>query len=45
VICGPSPISMGTDDEHVIIDEAIAVVKLHAMCAIDYMTASRIQPG
>lgn len=38
VICGPSPLSMGRDDEHVAIDEAIAVVKLHAMCAIDYLS-------
>jgi succinyl-diaminopimelate desuccinylase len=40
IICGPSPLSMGTDDEHVSIEEALAVVKLHAMCAIDYMAAS-----
>jgi len=39
IICGPSPISMGTDDEHVTLDEAIAVVKLHMMCAVDYMTS------
>ncbi|MCW3476528.1 M20/M25/M40 family metallo-hydrolase [Limobrevibacterium gyesilva] len=40
IICGPSPISMGTDDEHVTVDEAIAVVKLQAMCAVDYMTGA-----
>ena len=39
IICGPSPLSMGTDDEHVSLEEAIAVVKLHAMCAIDYMAS------
>lgn len=37
LICGPSPKSMGTDNEHVTIDEAIAVVKLHAACALDYL--------
>jgi succinyl-diaminopimelate desuccinylase len=37
IICGPSPISMGRDDEHVIIDEAIAVLKLQVMCALDYL--------
>ncbi|WP_069876712.1 M20/M25/M40 family metallo-hydrolase [Bosea sp. BIWAKO-01] len=37
LICGPSPISMGTDEEHVTLDEAIAVLKLHVMCAIDYL--------
>jgi succinyl-diaminopimelate desuccinylase len=40
IICGPSPISMGTDDEHVTIDEAIAVVKLQMMCAIDYLSGA-----
>jgi len=29
---------MGTDDEHVTIDEAIAVLKLQVMCAIDYLS-------
>ncbi len=38
VICGPSPKSMGTDDEHVTVEEAIAVVKLHALCAVDYLS-------
>lgn len=38
VICGPSPLSMGTDDEHVTIDEALAVLKLQVMCAIDYLS-------
>ena len=38
VIIGPSPLSMGTDDEHVTIDEAIAVLKLQVMCAIDYLS-------
>lgn len=41
VICGPSPLSMGTDDEHVTIEEAIAVVKLHALCAADYLDPAR----
>jgi len=40
IICGPSPLSMGTDGEHVTLDEAIAVVKLQVMCAVDYMTAT-----
>jgi len=38
VIVGPSPLSMGTDNEHVTIDEAIAVLKLQVMCAIDYLS-------
>lgn len=38
VICGPSPLSMGTDNEHVTIEEAIAVLKLQVMCAIDYLS-------
>ncbi len=38
VIIGPSPLSMGTDDEHVTIDEAIAVLKLQVMCAVDYLS-------
>lgn len=37
LICGPSPLSMGTEDEHVALDEAIAVMKLHALCAADYL--------
>lgn len=40
LICGPSPISMGTDDEHVTLDEAIAVLKLHLMCTVDYLGRS-----
>lgn len=39
VIVGPSGLSMGTDDEHVTVEEAIAVVKLQAMCAVDYLGA------
>lgn len=39
LLCGPSPVSMGTNDEHVTIDEAMAVLKLHAMCAVDYLGA------
>lgn len=38
VIVGPSPLSMGTDNEHVTIDEAIAVLKLQVMCAVDYLS-------
>lgn len=38
LICGPSPISMGTDGEHVTIDEALAVFKLHLICAADYLS-------
>ncbi len=37
VICGPSPLSMGTDSENVAVEEAIAVLKLQAMCAVDYL--------
>lgn len=38
VICGPSPLSMGTDSEHVTLEEAIGVLKLQAMCAADYLS-------
>ncbi|MDF1793255.1 MAG: M20/M25/M40 family metallo-hydrolase [Thalassobaculaceae bacterium] len=38
VICGPSNISIGSDNENVTLDEAIAVMKLHAMCAVDYLS-------
>lgn len=38
VICGPSNISMGSDTENVTLDEAIAVMKLHTMCAADYLS-------
>ena len=38
VICGPSPLSMGTDNEHVTIEEAINVLKLQVMCAVDYLS-------
>ncbi|WP_197062799.1 M20/M25/M40 family metallo-hydrolase [Bosea sp. UNC402CLCol] len=37
LICGPSPISMGTDEEHATLEEVIAVMKLHIACAIDYL--------
>ena len=39
VICGPSNLSMGTDEEHVTLDEAITVFKLHICCAADYLGA------
>ncbi len=38
VICGPSNLSMGSDHENVTLDEAIAVLKLHAMCAAEYLS-------
>lgn len=37
IICGPSPLSMGTDEEHVTLEEAIAVLKLHVSSAADYL--------
>ncbi|WP_193183627.1 M20/M25/M40 family metallo-hydrolase [Nisaea sediminum] len=40
VICGPSNISMGTDTEHVEIEEALTVFKLHLCCAADYLSAA-----
>ncbi|WP_159999295.1 M20/M25/M40 family metallo-hydrolase [Roseomonas sp. 18066] len=39
VICGPSNLSMGTDQEHVAVEEAIAVIRLQALCAADYLAA------
>jgi succinyl-diaminopimelate desuccinylase len=44
IICGPSPLSMGRDDEHVAVDEAIAVVKLQMMCALDYLGNAGVTP-
>jgi succinyl-diaminopimelate desuccinylase len=44
IICGPSPLSMGRDDEHVTVDEAIAVVKLQMMCALDYLGNAGVAP-
>lgn len=38
VICGPSNLSMGSDSEYVTLDEAIAVMKLHALCAAEYLS-------
>ena len=38
VICGPSNLSMGSDSENVTLDEAIAVMKLHAICAAEYLS-------
>jgi len=40
VICGPSNISMGTDQEHVTVEEAIAVIRLQALCAADYLAGT-----
>jgi succinyl-diaminopimelate desuccinylase len=37
VICGPSNISMGTDQENVTVEEAIAVIRLQALCAAEYL--------
>ncbi|MDF2230945.1 M20/M25/M40 family metallo-hydrolase [Albimonas sp. CAU 1670] len=45
VICGPSPLSMGTNDEHVTEDEAMAVLKLHLMCALDYLGRAEAPAG
>ena len=39
IICGPSPKSMGTNEEHVTLEEALGVVKLQALCAFDYLAA------
>lgn len=41
VICGPSNLSMGSDSENVTLDEAITVMKLHAMCAAEYLSRSK----
>jgi succinyl-diaminopimelate desuccinylase len=36
---GPSPISMGGTEEHVLIDEYLHVVKTHVLSAYDYLVA------
>lgn len=37
---GPSPVSMGRGDEHVTVEEYLAVVRVHALSAFDYLTAA-----
>ena len=38
VIFGPTPFNMGGPDEHVLIDELLAVAKVHALAAFDFLT-------
>jgi succinyl-diaminopimelate desuccinylase len=41
VVFGPAPRGMGSLDEHVPIDEALTVVKVHAQAAADYLTRTQ----
>jgi succinyl-diaminopimelate desuccinylase len=38
IVYGPSPIGMGSVDEHVTVDEFFHVVKCHVLSAYDYMS-------
>jgi succinyl-diaminopimelate desuccinylase len=38
VIFGPTPFNMGGPDEHVLIDELLAVAKVHTLAAFDFLT-------
>jgi acetylornithine deacetylase/succinyl-diaminopimelate desuccinylase-like protein len=38
VIFGPTPFNMGGPDEHILIDELLAVAKVHALAAFDFLT-------
>lgn len=40
VVVGPSGLSMGTETEHVTVEEAINVLKLQLMCAVDYLSVA-----
>jgi succinyl-diaminopimelate desuccinylase len=40
-VYGPHPTGMGQKDEHVAIDEFLAVVKVHALSAYDYLGGPR----
>jgi succinyl-diaminopimelate desuccinylase len=41
IVYGPSPIGMGSVDEHVTVEEFFHVVKCHALSAYDYMSRPR----
>ena len=43
VVYGPTPYNMGAADEHVLIDELVAVAKVHALAAFDFLQASEPQ--
>lgn len=40
VVFGPTPFNMGGPDEHVLVDELVAVAQVHALTAFDYLTAT-----
>jgi succinyl-diaminopimelate desuccinylase len=39
-VYGPAPISMGSVDEYVEVDEFLHVVRTHVLSAFDYLTAA-----
>jgi succinyl-diaminopimelate desuccinylase len=38
IVFGPTPYNMGGPDEHVLLDELVAVAKVHALAAFDYLS-------
>jgi succinyl-diaminopimelate desuccinylase len=40
VVYGPTPFGMGGPDEHVLVDELVAIAKVHALAAFDFLSAS-----
>lgn len=40
---GPSPVTMGRADEHVLVDEFLAVAKAHALAAFDWLARARVR--
>ena len=38
VVCGLTPFNMGGPDEHILVDELLAIAKVHALAAFDFLT-------
>ena len=41
VVFGCTPFNMGGPDEHILLDELVAVAQVHALAAFDFLTAGR----
>lgn len=41
VVLGLTPFNMGGPDEHVLVDELVAVARIHTLVAFDYLTAEQ----
>ena len=42
VVFGCTPFNMGAGDEHVLLDELIAVAQVHALTAFDFLSAGTV---